>query len=74
MMGYDTDDPEQDTRHWLMLKVHSGNGASVESITGDEPDIDATPEYYDILGRRYSTPQPGLNIVRKGKTTRKIIK
>ena len=74
MMGYDTDDPEQDTRHWLMLKVHSGNGASVESITGDEPDIDATPEYYDILGRRYTTPQPGLNIVRQGKTTRKIIK
>ena len=74
MMGYDTNDPEQDTRHWLLLKVQSGNGASVESIVGDEMDIDSTPEYFDVLGRRYTTPQPGLNIVRQGKTTKKIIK
>lgn len=73
-MGYDATDPEQDTRHWLLLKVEGNQSSGINDINESlETETCGQTEYYDILGRKLNGLQPGLNIVKKGKKVTKIM-
>ncbi len=41
----------------------------------DAPTVsdDTTAEYYDLQGRRLNAPQKGVNIVKRGKKTTKVL-
>ena len=52
----------------VMIPAQSG----VKEIV-TETNVDAPEVYYDIMGRRVSTPGRGLYIVRQGNTSRKVL-
>ena len=75
-MGYDATEPDQDTRHWMLLKVGDYESSGIENVLNgnDESESLGEPVYYDALGHRVKELQPGLNIVVRGGNVVKILK
>lgn len=75
-MGYDATEPDQDTRHWMLLKVGDYESSGIENVlNGNEASGSlGEPVYYDALGRRVNGLRPGLNIVVRGSNVVKILK
>lgn len=58
---------------YIFDTVEYANAAGIVSVTNDA--VDAVPEYYSMDGRRLSSPQKGVTIVKKaGKTSKYLVR
>ncbi len=78
MMYYYFEGEDEDyTRRasWLLdtQEYYGATGIGSINVSADESDAAAVPEYYSIDGKRLAAPQKGVNIVRQGSKTSKVI-